>query len=788
MPPVTEKEHVNGTTNGELKQRRRPGRVPVSCAECRRLKLRCDRKVPCETCVKRGCAAICPEGSLTTGRANRGAIAGVEELHRDIERLRTRCATLEDALRTLQAKITDEPHPLLSDSPNSSGTPEWSGGPTPDGPLLSRADEEVLDSFGTLTLGLRGEARFFGQTSRSEYLIHAPCCGYMSYTSFPHLSKELIDEAIMELDVPCENPTIHEEIRRALPSLSQAYRLCEIFLEYGQYVWYPIPREQVFDEIMGEIYRATPPSDTCFSCSHATSLLFAIFALATLFDLDAPPYAIEAHEYYLLARLCLRFAPPIRDTTLTAVQSLVYMAQYLELSDCEPAHTGSQKAWLLVGLAVKLGYSVGLHVNSSRWKLDDDASQRRSRVFWELFMQDTWISFGFGRPPSMSMSFIDCEFPKDTQAFISESGARECSYHNWTWQFSKLLHTIVSTAFGAKSPSYATVLDFDRKVRDFPVPPHLRPDCTLPEFERMLPSFFMRGFFVVSSKESTLLSLHRPFFVQALNEQPADLLRHRYGPSVMAIYRSAWRSINGAKEVFKRMPAVISRFGLTWSQCIAGGIVMCLLVTRAPSSPLASSALQELVNLCELFERAAETCQIASNNLDVVRKLYRQGHETMSKSQSQKAPGMTANELDRLGGKTHLISSNSDIAQQCPYAQPRRMDPFIVPVPAPVPAEFIHPTIMQDLRSFDGLNPSGYVGMEPSPFYFDLLPGPSGAGAGAGVGAGGFASSSVEITPEVFDQFFAQNGFAAPVVEPEQFAGPPVLDSTWQSFVEQLGF
>ncbi|KAF8131479.1 hypothetical protein EV363DRAFT_165999 [Boletus edulis] len=27
------------------KERKKPGRVPTSCAECRRLKLRCDRKV-----------------------------------------------------------------------------------------------------------------------------------------------------------------------------------------------------------------------------------------------------------------------------------------------------------------------------------------------------------------------------------------------------------------------------------------------------------------------------------------------------------------------------------------------------------------------------------------------------------------------------------------------------------------------------------------------------------------------------------------------------------------------
>lgn len=30
-------------------------------------------------------------------------------------------------------------------------------------------------------------------------------------------------------------------------------------------------------------------------------------------------------------------------------------------------------------------------MNSARWKLDEVNAQRRSRVFWQLFTQDTWI-------------------------------------------------------------------------------------------------------------------------------------------------------------------------------------------------------------------------------------------------------------------------------------------------------------------------------------------------------------------------------------------------------------
>ncbi|KAJ3715520.1 hypothetical protein C8R42DRAFT_223054 [Lentinula raphanica] len=37
-------------------------KVPLSCCECRRLKLRCDRTFPCGSCKKRGVSDICPDG------------------------------------------------------------------------------------------------------------------------------------------------------------------------------------------------------------------------------------------------------------------------------------------------------------------------------------------------------------------------------------------------------------------------------------------------------------------------------------------------------------------------------------------------------------------------------------------------------------------------------------------------------------------------------------------------------------------------------------------------------
>ena len=75
-----------------------------------------------------------------------------------------------------------------------------------------------------------------------------------------------------------------------------------------------------------------------------------------------------------------------------------------------------------------------------------------------------------------------------------------------------------------------------------------------------------------------LLNLHRAYFAQALKEQPQDLLRHRYGPSVMATYRSAWRLIEGLKEACKFVAPVLGRTRLAWSQCLSAAVSLSIFI------------------------------------------------------------------------------------------------------------------------------------------------------------------------------------------------------------------
>ncbi|KAF9077224.1 hypothetical protein BDP27DRAFT_1208913, partial [Rhodocollybia butyracea] len=86
----------------------------ISCAECRRLKIRCGGHVPCPACVERGCQALCPNGTIPPGQGNFVLAATVDHPHHKLAKLEAHMHALEDALAIVQTAYNLSPHPLLS--------------------------------------------------------------------------------------------------------------------------------------------------------------------------------------------------------------------------------------------------------------------------------------------------------------------------------------------------------------------------------------------------------------------------------------------------------------------------------------------------------------------------------------------------------------------------------------------------------------------------------------------------------------------------------------------------
>ncbi|KAF9237081.1 hypothetical protein BU15DRAFT_88887 [Melanogaster broomeanus] len=651
-PPATEQRE---------RERKKPGRVP------------------CETCLKRGCGAICPNGSLTTGKGNRLVLADTEELHNRIEVMSARIRDLEDALKQAHSNTFDRPHPLLAGSitvipqgnvPETS--PDTSQSRGSNAAATKTEPDSVIDAFGTLTIGTRGETTFVGSTARSEPPIKQAQTR-LPLMDYPRLSTRVMSAWIAENDLAPADEELQKHVMEHLPSLSEAVRLCEIYLDWGKTLWNPLSRHELFDCVLESVYRA--------------------------------------------------------DT-----------------------------------------------------------------VFWQLFLMDTWLSFYAGRPPSVSPDWIDAPYPDDEFATRNDKDELEMSWHSWSWRYSRLLHDVMVNGFGTKTPTYKTILELDRKIRDFPVPACLQPRCEEGAPNQSPISVLVQRLYALTSKEATLLNIHRRYFSQALQDAPNDFLKHKYGPSVMAMYRSAWRLIISHSQMVTIAPHVLARIPIFWSHAFSAAIVMCMIVTRAPTSNLAVSSLQELDLVYDVFLKAAPTTKIAMVLLDSITKIWRKGHGTVDHPNSD---GLSGAELDRLGGgSTRLISKNSPSppgshAGSSPSSEGDSASSGQSGrnLSSGGSSNFfelysnIHPRIMQDMRTFDGFEPS-----------FTAPGGPHQTPLGSLLTDAQF-SQNVFSTEVYTAQQQVLNTFDPAQPQPLQFHSQgayqpegPVLDSAWQSFVEQLGF
>lgn len=65
------------------------------------------------------------------------------------------------------------------------------------------------------------------------------------------------------------------------------------------------------------------------------------------------------------------------------------------------------------------------------------------------------------------------------------------------------MNKIDFAVFGAKVPQYSTILEYDRMIRDFPVPINLRPNCGqhCGEPLDLPPTLFMQRYLTLLDKE-----------------------------------------------------------------------------------------------------------------------------------------------------------------------------------------------------------------------------------------------------------------------------------------------
>ncbi|KAF8159767.1 fungal-specific transcription factor domain-containing protein [Crassisporium funariophilum] len=676
MPPsASPYSHPRDGPSGSSLVVRHPKRkgVALSCAECRRLKLKCSRAFPCSNCVKKGCAAICPDGSLTTGKGNRFVLANTEALHEKITILANRVRHLEDGLAHAHSLTSHQQHPLLSDDLLQIKRPLERE--RLDVPAAEEKPEtgDTIDSLGSLSISQDGRSSFFGQTANSWYLLqNEESSGEEEDSpSNSHDSPMPSDLPWLSYAFPFATPpgktaeSVREIIMGKLPCMSVAKTLCDLYYRHAAWMYNPISEQDFHETIFRQVY--DPEGNFELIAAQNLAVFCMVIGIGTLLDLEKPAHSPEAMQYYHLGRAALAIDSILEEQSISGIQALLLMCHFMFLSDM-----GGPR-WVIMGMVVKLAQSVGLHRDSGKWNLDAEQTQKRRELFYELLTYDSWQSLTFGRPPSLSSAHIDNQLPHE----LKNGPEGEMSFAAWKHRFSAQCLSIVhDQAFGARTPNYKLIQDLDRKVRTWYIPPSLQvpgfgsAKLVSTEVEQPTVQLTMQRYITFAIKEITLFYMHRGFFAQALEDNPADPMGSKYSPSVLAAYGSATSFVGLIESLFNQQPALTERMWFLFTHVFSCAIVLGSIAQKSQMG-LARSALSHLESAYILFTKVSDHAR-AGKILPILHKLRERAHQALANTslplQTETATRLSyygprikseVNELSTLGGLTRLVSRRS---------------------------------------------------------------------------------------------------------------------------------
>ncbi|PVF92899.1 hypothetical protein CPB86DRAFT_768710 [Serendipita vermifera] len=610
-----------------------------SCAECRRLKIRCDRQVPCLNCQKRGTASICPDGQLQP-KGHRLILSNTEELHARIEELTERVKELEEALAALQALHSEETHPLLVPS-----------------------KEPPTSALGSLRIHDDGNTRFYGPTSSIEWVMtedephsdrtNLPSSS-LAYSSDTYSLRGLSDVPSIDASFPLnigEDVVDPEGLKYRIlnggPSKSEAMIYVESYFGRTPLRLSSMSRPIFINEYFGPCY--DPLKRAAVGMQH-WSAFYAVLSLGAFFCYDIEDHSKISQHYISLSRACLSLESPIINTSLTAIHAMLLNIAYF-FTDEEPIAYG--KGEVCLAMTMRLAQTIGMHRDPSIWQLPPEVANERRLLMWDLVSCDLWGSLLSGRPPVIERKHFDVKLTTD----VVDKSEPDPNYDIGKYLFCETcLWPVLDLCLAATSKTtYAAVLNMDTKIRQFKVPSQLSLPRRGPYQEEIVVAR-AKETMVLIFREVTLLCLHRSYFARALLEPPFDPLNSRYARSVFASYASACAILTTIRTLYERQSALMLKAAFFWTNAFTAAAILGAIASRAPDSILASTAIVNLDRAVELFKQARKGKRVA-RGLPALLRLQEKAHKAINSfmSGTWTRPTTTDSELHKSFSSSGII-------------------------------------------------------------------------------------------------------------------------------------
>ncbi|KAL2845652.1 fungal-specific transcription factor domain-containing protein [Aspergillus pseudoustus] len=401
------------TLVSELLKHKRRSRSIRSCFPCRHRKIRCDGQVPCSSCVKRNHAELCrvpissrtgrQEESSEIERLQPGNDVRVEApftfsnpnvLISRLEKIEEQITSLKADLRatTSAATATAASSPVID--PESAGRQSIGHGSHSNLHSGSAGRHVVEDATGaTIFLG--------GHSDTPLALGCREALGSGDLMLQNAMADQFVPRAYPFTNLWGPDATV-KEVCASLPDDSDIIRYWQAY-QSTAYPFYPVLAEiDTFGEylfaFLNQRASAQENSERISTPDPSwLALLFAVLACGIHFSEDHIKERDLRSKVFICSSFhCLRISDFFNHTDLDQIQAMALIGH------CLRNNLDTNSAWILMGATIRLAQSIGLHESSP--SMSPGEQLQRSRLWWTLIWQDTFLSFTYDRPPSSSLT------------------------------------------------------------------------------------------------------------------------------------------------------------------------------------------------------------------------------------------------------------------------------------------------------------------------------------------------------------------------------------------------
>ncbi|KAK7968612.1 hypothetical protein PG988_007685 [Apiospora saccharicola] len=426
------KSRRSGNPVGPLERQR----AVRACAECRRLKEKCEDGMPCRRCrdLRRHCEYS------TTAAPDRASAAQADWLRTLVERSPYMEAILRHHLPSLSLQTESLKRAAENLVPSGSGlaSPEDPGqqlsGQTPrQTPVAAENDdaaapaaESPLDEVCTIDVINDDVAHYSGE---------------LSHWNFSMRIKRNIDTLMATSQVPQldRQEKIPESYRRDQWPASLAH----VFFTHATSFYFFLDQKWVISTL-DSLYQNSPSRHDSKNVVPACAVTMVLAVGAQYAHLESPGRADLANTGYWELEIGSTFyrhvarllAEMIHSGSIISVQVCLLLGLY-----CLPLDA-SGLGYIYLNLAMKLAIQNGMHRRPVSAVPDALKEETRCRLWWTVYCLERKIGMFHGRPSAISRSNFDANMPTDSPEFSSLSGSAHISTFLDAIQLTKYAETL----------------------------------------------------------------------------------------------------------------------------------------------------------------------------------------------------------------------------------------------------------------------------------------------------------------------------------------------------------